>query len=132
MARVVDLVGNNGFYIGEDVKLRVQVFKRDDKTVEDLSTWTLYTFTLKDEAADSIALFQKTESPGGISVVNGDPTNFPEEVAGASSVFEITITDADTDGLTAGFKAYQLKRMDAGNEGIVVLGTVEVSQSVSL
>ncbi len=131
MAKVVDLLEDKGFYIGEDIALRVQVFKRDDVTPDDLSTWVLITFTLKNKAADAVALFQKTVG-AGIAVVNADPTNFPEEVAGANSVIEITIGDTDTDGLTAGFKAYQVKRMDAGSEGIVALGTVEVHQSVSL
>jgi hypothetical protein len=131
MAKWVDLLGKDGFFIGEDVTLRVQVFKRDDSTPEDLSGWTLITFTLKNKAADAAALFQKTVG-SGIAIVNGDPTNYPPEVTGASSVIEITITDTDTDGLTAGKKAYQCKRMDAGDETVVVLGTVEVSQSVSL
>ena len=131
MARITDLLGDEGFYIGEDVVMRVQVYKRDDVTPDDLSTWTLYTFTLKDKRDDAAALFQKTEADG-ITVVNGDPTNFPEEVTGASSVLRIAIPDTDTDALTAGLKAFQVKRMDAGSEGIVAIGTVEVGQSVSL
>ena len=124
MPKVIDLLGDKGFYIGEDVPLRVQVFKRDDSTPEDLTTWTDVTFTLKNKADDAVAFFQKTITAWEISIVNADPTNFPEEVAGANSVLAITITDTDTDALTVGLKAFQVKRMDPGNEGIVVLGTI--------
>lgn len=131
MAERVDFVGKNGVYIGQDVTFRFQIFKRDGTTPDDVSGWTAVTFTVRKSLGDAAEEFSKSISGGGISVVAGDPTNFPEEVSGSNSVFKVVVLDTDTDGLSVGFYAYDVKRMDAGLEVPVTIGTIEALQGVT-
>ncbi len=132
MPERVDFVGEDGVYIGQDVNFRFQIFKRDGTTVEDVSVFTLVSLTARKALGDAAAIFSKTIAAGEIAVKAGDPTNFPEEVAGANSVLEVTITDDDTNLLSPGFYAYDIKRMDAGSEVPLTIGTFEALQAVTL
>ena len=133
MPERVDFVGSDGVYIGQDVNFRFQVFKRDGTTVEDVSLFTLVTFTVRKNLGDADPpVIEKTKAAAEITVKAGDPANFPEEVAGANSVLEVTVTDVDTNLLSAGFYAYDIKRMDAGSEVPLTIGTFEALQAVTL
>lgn len=132
MPERVDFVGKDGVYIGQDVPFRFQIFKRDGTTVEDVSGWTDVTFTVRKDLGDAASIFAKTKAAGEITVQAGDPTNFPEEVAGADSVLEVTVTDVDTNLLSEGFYAYDIKRMDAGFKVPLTIGAIEALQAVTL
>lgn len=136
MTERVDFVGggrNGGVYIGQDANFRFQIFKRDGTTIEDVSAFTDVTFTVRKALGDADPpLIEKTKSAGEITVKAADPTNFPEEVAGANSVLEVVVTDVDTNLLSPGFYAYDIKHMDAGSEVPLTIGTIEALQAVTL
>ena len=133
MPERVNFVGDDGVYIGQDVNFRFQIFKRDGTTVEDVSLFTLVTFTVRKNLGDADPpVNEKTKTAAEITLKAGDPTNVPEEVAGANSVLEVVVTDVDTNLLSPGFYAYDIKRMDANSEVPLTIGTFEALQAVTL
>lgn len=112
-------------------KANCEIFRGEDKilsvTVDDGETpavavnitgWTL-SFTLRETTGSATALLTKTTA-SGITIT--DPT---------AGVFQVSIEDVDTIALTPGKYAYDVKRMDAGAEAVLVYGTLTLLAEVT-
>ena len=99
---------NFEMFRGEDKILEVTV------TGENITPWTLV-FTLRQTARSDVALIER---PGIIT-------------SGVGGVFQVTLTDEDTVGLVPGKYAFDCKRTNAGAEGIIVYGTLNLLAEVT-
>lgn len=126
MALRADITGDALWFRGEDKRLQFVVYADATRAaVVDASafalSWKLTT------APGTAALVTKTTG-SGISVsgtFNADPTL-------NAQVVEVAVDDTDTDGLTALTLWHELKRTDAGLEGVLAHGRATLLAPVHL
>ena len=107
-------------FVGEDIRLRTTM-----TTNEDITGWT-FTFTSKAATSDVANFIEHLNAV------------FTIEDAGSAStpgIFYTDIPDTETDtttgGATAGDYAFDIKRIDAGVESILVYGTWTLANTPS-
>ena len=134
MARRIDFgdIDDDPIFIGEDLTFRFQMVKKNsagaDVVEGDVSS-NAYLMTVKKSPADSAALIDlltgaEITFAAGIS----DPHN---ELAGANTVLVIAMNDTETEKITeAGLYHFDVWRTDAGNESLVVFGTIHFVKAV--
>ena len=119
MARKRDITADDKFFRGEDKVLKVTI---DDgatpPVAKDITTWTL-AFTLRRSAGAEEVLITKT-SASGITITNGP-----------GGLCQVAISDTDTASLVPGKYAYDVKRMTADAEAILVYGTLTLLPEVT-
>ena len=93
---------NIEFYQGENATIQVTV------AGEDITGWTLKAV---------VGSITKT-SGAGITITDG-----------VNGVFEIVLSDTDTDGLAAGTYDWAAKRIDEGSESVLSIGICSVLKS---
>jgi len=110
---------NCSMFRGEDKTLTVTVDNgATPPIVLNITGWTL-AFTLRKSAGDATVLITKT-TDAGISLT-----------APLTGVFQVSLDDVDTIGLASGKYAYDVKRMDAGAEAVLVYGTMTLLAEVT-
>ena len=110
---------NCSMFRGEDKTLTVTVDNgATPPSVLNITGWTL-AFTLRQSAGDVTALVTKTTT-SGISLT-----------APLTGVFEVSLEDVDTIALVPGKYAYDVKRMDASAEAVLVYGTLTLLAEVT-
>jgi hypothetical protein len=107
------------FFRGEDKVLTITIDDGATPPVAlNITGWTL-AFTLRLTPESLTALLTKTTG-AGISLT--DPL---------IGVLQVSIADTDTINLTPGKYAYDVKRMDAGAEAVLVYGTLTLLAEVT-
>jgi hypothetical protein len=110
---------NVSMFRGEDKVLSVTVDNGATPPVAvNITGWTL-SFTLRLTAGDATALVTKTTA-SGISLT-----------APLTGVLQVLLEDVDTVALSPGKYAYDVKRMDAGAEAVLVYGTLTLLPEVT-
>lgn len=137
MAIEFNITAADKFFLGEDKVIELTIFELDGTTPFDLSALPLEWKLRTSDAADDPALITKGITAGGVStgiaiigIWNVDPAVNTQRV-------RITFASADTDPLVTTdytLKAgrvyrHSLKRMDAGNEGILSYGSMTFLQA---
>lgn len=105
---------NAGFFRGEDVTLEVTM-----SPVVSISGWTLI-FVMRREHRDNTAIITKTTG-SGITI-----TNAP------GGVFEVALGSADTLNLEPRTYVFDIQRSNSGSRAVIVIGTMQVGEQVSL
>jgi hypothetical protein len=116
-------------YIGTDYRYRFRVTNGDEPPAQlalDVSGWNL-SFMAKKKVTDpdDKAIFEKHIGAG--IVVDGA---FDPDPAQNLQTIAVNIVDSDTDGLKEMESEYELKRMDAGFEGVIFRGVLPLVYSV--
>lgn len=113
-----DIDADDDFYTGEDKTITVTIYQSDGATPQNITGWSLsYVWKRAKTDADSAAVLTKTTA-------NGIALTTPVD-----GVCTVTISDTDTDSLTARTYWHELKRTDAGSETVITTGTVELQQA---
>lgn len=102
----------DAWFIGEDQDLEWEVFTSDDRTIQDLTGWTIQ--------------FRMAISPGGASVLTKaatviDPTH---------GLCLVTILAADTASFTPAVYHYTLSRLDSGHNSVIAEGKATLQARV--
>lgn len=128
MGYTANIDAADGWYLGEDKSLRITVYtstatadtiEAGTATAENITGWALsWMLKRKLSDADVDAALTKT-------TVSGIALTTP-----ASGLCTVTVADTDTDALSPGTYVHELKRTDAGNEAVLVQGTVELLRAV--
>lgn len=115
-------------FLGEDKDLEFQILpyvwdavKRRyvEQDPESIAGWTLQ-FTFGARHNDPAALFTK-ETPDDVEITDSD-----------NAFCKVHIEDTDTDALAAGDYVYDLWRVDAGAEGCLAYGAIELLDPVRI
>jgi hypothetical protein len=114
-------------FIGTDFQRVFQVLNEDEDAAIDIAGWSL-SWMLKRRLSmlDADASVTKTTGGGTVAIsgtYNADPTVNTQRAT-------VTITDTDTESLTAAVYYYELKRMDAGLETVIAYGEFELIRGV--
>lgn len=88
----------------------------------DTSSWTTVTWFLRATASASAALLQKTATRSG---------SYSATPSLNTQKWTAALTDAETDALAVGWRAFAWKRMDPGNETDLAYGSLEVVRTAS-
>ena len=118
MATRFDIDASDGWFIGEDKTIEIDVVQSDGSTAQTMTGWAL-TWELKRSQFHSTVLISKTTA-SGISIGNGD---------GTDDRASITVADTDTEDLEPGTYYHQLRRSDAGSEVILSRGDAVILES---
>lgn len=112
MATNVNIGGGGSLFVGEDKVLRLEVISSAGQPV-DITGWTLLFDVRKRDSAPDPALLAKD------AAVTGD-FNASRSVNSQRAV--VALTDTDMNIFRARTYRYSLKRMDDGNETVLVWG----------
>jgi hypothetical protein len=118
-------IARDEFFVGTDHEFPVTVLNRAQTEAVDITGYAL-SYIIKKQRFAADALVTKTTAGGGI-VISG---TFNSDPLVNTQVATVVIQDTDTDGLPAGPDWYELKRADAGFEGVIVQGTLPLEASL--
>jgi len=117
---VASQAAHGGWYLGEDKGLRITVYQDDGTTLQDITGWALSWLLKRSKTdADAAAVIPAKTVGAGIALTTP-----------ASGLCTVSITDTETDALTAGTYYHELKRTDPGNEAVLVTGEATLLQGV--
>lgn len=128
MAMTANITRDEKWYLGEDKVLRFAVY--EDNTLAtpiDVAAFAL-SWKLTTRPGATATLTKTTAVSGGITVTgvfNATPALNTQRVL-------VAVDDTDTDALEATTWWHELKRTDAGLEGVIVDGTAQLLQPVHL
>ena len=111
-----NITSADGFFIGEDKTLLIDVVQSDGSTAQNMDSWALI-WELMTSPTGSVVLTKITGS--GITIGDGD---------GTDDRATVVITDEDTEGLSAGPARYyhRLRRSDANTEYNLSWGFIDL------
>lgn len=99
---------------GEDVQLPITIVDEDDAPL-DITAWSDLTFTIRRAYGEAELVKKTTADPAEMEITDAE-----------NGELVVTLTDDDTNELTALTHVYDLKRMDAGGEVVLLYGRVLV------
>ena len=106
----------DGFFIGEDKTLTIEVVQSDGSTAQTMTGWALI-WELMTSPTGSVVLTKTTSS--GVTIGDGD---------GTDDRATVVITDEDTEALSAGPARYyhRLRRSDDNTEYNLSFGFIDI------
>lgn len=122
MPAIRDILADDDFYTNTDYPFEVEAV--DDAGVAvPITGWSL-SWMLKKRStdADASAIITKTTAAGGITITDGP-----------NGICQVNVAAADTDGtVKPGSYVHELKRIDAGNERVIVNGLAVLKRSAHI
>lgn len=124
MPQEAHITASEEWFTGADKVLQYTVVDSAGVAVN-ITGWSLRWVMVRKQAASAAAsghLVSKETGGAGIAITNG-----------ASGICQVTITDADTDGMEGGetpLYQYELRRTDPGSEDVLAYGNVTLRQGL--
>lgn len=120
MAIEANITPDDGWFLGEDKNLVFTIYQADGVTPQNITGWALsYMLKRRVTDLDPAAVLTRTTALGAITLTTP-----------LLGICTVSIPDDVSDPLVAQLYHHELKRTDAGSEGVLTYGTAEPIRGV--